>query len=259
MAYQRLLLSIADDEYAYASLGLVHSNVIITKISNYELLRELKVHQIYHLVSLFIVLGAGFYFYLLKILFEKKVFLQVAILILTVVFLRYFIFRFGGNPFAHPPLVGISSLISVAIFGLTDLSLKFIPFLIYNLFAIYYFFKLIKFNNKLTSFLIAISLFSIPGILYIGTAVEQSLYSIICFSIISIELINNNEPNYKKLSSMHFYGWKKGLKTGMYYLRSQSVVQAQKFSVDISVEKNKTKKSIMACSRDNPNCDSCGA
>ena len=28
------------------------------------------------------------------------------------------------------------------------------------------------------------------------------------------------EPNYAKLSSMHFYGWKKGLKTGMYYLRN---------------------------------------
>ena len=145
------------------------------------------------------MLGAGFYFYLLKILFKKKVFLQVAILILTVIFLRYFIFRFGGNSFAHPPFVGISSLISGAIFGLTDLSLKFIPFLVYNLFAIYYFFKLIKFNNKLISFLIVISLFSIPGILYIGTAVEQSLYSLICFSIISIELINNNKPNYKKL------------------------------------------------------------
>ena len=29
------------------------------------------------------------------------------------------------------------------------------------------------------------------------------------------------DPNYAKLSSMHFYGWKKGLKTGMYYLRSK--------------------------------------
>ena len=70
-----------------------------------------------------------------------------------------------------------------------------------------------------------------------------------------------SQPNYKKLSSMHFYGWKKGLKTGMYYLRSQSAVQAQKFSVDISTVKNnkKEKKVVMACSRDNPDCDSCGA
>jgi ribonucleoside-diphosphate reductase subunit M1 len=31
---------------------------------------------------------------------------------------------------------------------------------------------------------------------------------------------------------MHFYGWKKGLKTGMYYLRTQPAVQAIKFTVD---------------------------
>jgi len=36
----------------------------------------------------------------------------------------------------------------------------------------------------------------------------------------------------KKLTSMHFYGWKKGLKTGMYYLRSQAAVDAIKFTVD---------------------------
>jgi ribonucleotide reductase alpha subunit len=35
-----------------------------------------------------------------------------------------------------------------------------------------------------------------------------------------------------KLSSMHFYGWKKGLKTGCYYLRTKAPVAAQKFTVD---------------------------
>ena len=40
------------------------------------------------------------------------------------------------------------------------------------------------------------------------------------------------DPSYGKLSSMHFYGWKKGLKTGMYYLRSKSAVDAIKFTVD---------------------------
>jgi ribonucleoside-diphosphate reductase alpha chain len=39
-------------------------------------------------------------------------------------------------------------------------------------------------------------------------------------------------PNYSKLTSMHFYAWKKGLKTGMYYLRTKAPVMAQKFSVD---------------------------
>merc|ERR1719407_68582 len=40
------------------------------------------------------------------------------------------------------------------------------------------------------------------------------------------------DPNYGKLSSMHFYGWKKGLKTGMYYLRSKAAADAIKFTVD---------------------------
>lgn len=40
------------------------------------------------------------------------------------------------------------------------------------------------------------------------------------------------EPNYGKLTSMHFYGWKLGLKTGMYYLRTKPAVNAIQFTVD---------------------------
>jgi ribonucleoside-diphosphate reductase alpha chain len=38
---------------------------------------------------------------------------------------------------------------------------------------------------------------------------------------------------------MHFYSWKKGLKTGIYYLRSQAKTSAQKFSVDLENSKKK--------------------
>jgi len=44
------------------------------------------------------------------------------------------------------------------------------------------------------------------------------------------------EPNYGKLTSMHFYGWKLGLKTGMYYLRTKAAAAPIQFTVD------KTKK-----------------
>ncbi len=40
------------------------------------------------------------------------------------------------------------------------------------------------------------------------------------------------EPNFAKLTSMHFHSWKKGLKTGMYYLRTKSAVDAIKFTVE---------------------------
>lgn len=53
-------------------------------------------------------------------------------------------------------------------------------------------------------------------------------------------------PTFKTINSMHFYGWKKGLKTGMYYLRSQAKTSATKFSVDIEKIKSDDKKKIEA-------------
>lgn len=47
-----------------------------------------------------------------------------------------------------------------------------------------------------------------------------------------------NAPNTAKLTSMHFYAWKKGLKTGMYYLRTQAATQAVKFTVENQAGKN---------------------
>jgi len=40
------------------------------------------------------------------------------------------------------------------------------------------------------------------------------------------------EPTYAKISSMHMYAWKQGLKTGCYYLRTKAVASAQKFTVE---------------------------
>lgn len=47
----------------------------------------------------------------------------------------------------------------------------------------------------------------------------------------SLNLFVDN-PTASKLTSMHFYGWKKGLKTGMYYLRSQAATQAVQFTIE---------------------------
>ena len=44
--------------------------------------------------------------------------------------------------------------------------------------------------------------------------------------------IHLKDPNFGKLTSMHFYAWKKGLKTGMYYLRSTAAADAIQFTLD---------------------------
>ncbi|HAS60908.1 MAG TPA: ribonucleoside-diphosphate reductase subunit alpha [Algoriphagus sp.] len=80
------------------------------------------------------------------------------------------------------------------------------------------------------------------------------------------------DPNFGKLTSMHFYAWKKGLKTGMYYLRSQAAAAAIKFTLDKSALEPKedkaqvetvtksTKQEAVQCSLDNPDdCEMCGS
>jgi len=83
------------------------------------------------------------------------------------------------------------------------------------------------------------------------------------------------EPNFAKLTSMHFYSWKKGLKTGMYYLRTKAAADAIKFTVEaqeaapkeilgnedeLIVERNAVISSEVSCSLDNPDaCEACGS
>ncbi|MBF9253010.1 ribonucleoside-diphosphate reductase subunit alpha [Pontibacter sp. 172403-2] len=73
--------------------------------------------------------------------------------------------------------------------------------------------------------------------------------------------------NFGKLTSMHFYSWKRGLKTGMYYLRTKSAVDAIKFTVEKQaaetlspVYNQEQNRSDMSCSLDNPDaCEACGS
>jgi ribonucleoside-diphosphate reductase alpha chain len=83
--------------------------------------------------------------------------------------------------------------------------------------------------------------------------------------------IHIKDPNFGKLTSMHFYAWKKGLKTGMYYLRTKAAADAIKFTVEKQAEvalepvidmneDNESKLAAMACSLDNPEaCEACGS
>ncbi len=72
------------------------------------------------------------------------------------------------------------------------------------------------------------------------------------------------QANFGKLTSMHFYGWEKGLKTGMYYLRTKAATDAIKFTIDKSVVEEPSVSSLeeqqaaIACSLENPdNCEMC--
>ena len=96
----------------------------------------------------------------------------------------------------------------------------------------------------------------------IDQAADRGAY--ICQSQ-SLNIFMEN-ANFGKLTSMHFYGWEKGLKTGMYYLRTKAATDAIKFTVDKNAIQEPTAKSLevaqaeMACSLDDPdNCEACGS
>lgn len=82
----------------------------------------------------------------------------------------------------------------------------------------------------------------------------------------SLNLFIEN-PNFAKLTSMHFYAWKQGLKTGMYYLRTKAARDAIKFTVENAAkaerlptvnERQDEQEAEIACSLDNPDaCESC--
>lgn len=82
----------------------------------------------------------------------------------------------------------------------------------------------------------------------------------------SLNLFIQN-PNFAKLTSMHFYAWKKGLKTGMYYLRTKAASDAIKFTVEHQAEQqlapvvpDENALSEISCSLDNPEaCEACGS
>jgi ribonucleoside-diphosphate reductase alpha chain len=84
---------------------------------------------------------------------------------------------------------------------------------------------------------------------------------------LNIHLMN---ANFGKMTSMHFYAWKKGLKTGMYYLRTKAATDAIKFTVtkeenvqpkaeELAKATDQNQQAIQ-CSLDDPEgCEMCGS
>lgn len=100
----------------------------------------------------------------------------------------------------------------------------------------------------------------IPQRAIIDLAADRGAY--ICQSQ-SLNIFLEN-ANFARLTSMHFYGWEKGLKTGMYYLRTKAATDAIKFTVENSImnevkaQKDEELQAEITCSLDDPeNCESC--
>ena len=82
------------------------------------------------------------------------------------------------------------------------------------------------------------TVWEIPQKTLLNLAIERAPY--ICQSQ-SLNVFMG-EPTFAKMSSMHFYAWKNGLKTGSYYLRTQAAADSIKFTVNVDALMNATDK-----------------
>lgn len=97
------------------------------------------------------------------------------------------------------------------------------------------------------------TVWEIPQKVIIDMAADRGIY--VCQSQ-SMNLFFA-DVNIGKLNSAHFYGWQKGLKTGMYYLRTQAKTQAIK-GLGVEIPANKSAEQSVACSINSPeDCQSC--
>ena len=74
--------------------------------------------------------------------------------------------------------------------------------------------------------------------------------------------IHMQDANFGKLTSMHFHAWKRGLKTGLYYLRTKAAADAIKFTIvkDEKAIDKEQEQAAMQCSIDNQDdCEMCGS
>ena len=76
--------------------------------------------------------------------------------------------------------------------------------------------------------------------------------------------IHMQDATFGKLTSMHFHAWKKGLKTGLYYLRTKAAADAIKFTIvkdeKKSIEEKENEQAAIECSIDNKDdCEMCGS
>ena len=111
LSWEKISLSITDDENAYINLGFVHSNILIdNNHENFEILNNLKIKLIFQLDIFINNLGKYHFFLRLKIFSRKKIF-QITILCLAIILLRLVVNNFGGNTISSPPINWFASFI----------------------------------------------------------------------------------------------------------------------------------------------------
>ena len=198
LSMDKLNLSLSGDELAFAQTGVIHG-INLSKIAS-ELspfFDEIAFKYLVQFFSFFSLLAFGLLFFLcLKVNTHNH---QLIVILLLLLSMRVLVSMLGGNTFVHPPLSSLFPLIFGAFFGVNDLIFKLSYFLPYTAFIYIFYKQLKKYFDKFTSYLFCLAFATVPVLWSLGSTLEPSLWSVICFSIVVFKLVSEKEPDYSNL------------------------------------------------------------
>lgn len=200
LSYSQLRHALFSDELFYSYASHAHAIYLSSILANrLPILENIPFRYLVHGFSfMLLALASGFIFFSTKLSWKIRVILFPVLLII----LRAVISMVGGNNSPHPPLNLVPIQISGAIFGITDFSLKLSSFIPYTIFVLVVQRIIVRVFDQTISVLMALVIATIPLLLLLGSTVEQSLWSAICFTLVLLELITAQTQKFMRLMSL---------------------------------------------------------
>jgi hypothetical protein len=194
-------LSITGDQLYYSNYAFIHSVKLLPMLSSViPDIQSFQAATIIKVISFLLLIVFSIFFLILHRLHRFNYLLFLSIVVLSIIFLRTLIVFLGGNPVIHAPFSSVYLMFFAPILGINDFGLQASYAFVYAIFGISIFLKISNLlSSNTVSALLTISIFSIPAFFFLGSTIEPSIFSIICYSLVLLSLTSNSFVNYKNL------------------------------------------------------------
>lgn len=200
LGYESLGQSLQGDESAYLVLAFGHAIKGLLKFGDHlPMLANWHAKSLIQFISILLVGALVLFIFISKKLAWPW---RIALVLGALIFCRILVMIFGGNPSPHPPLGGLFHLIFGAVFGVSDFSLKTAYFAVYVVFIFGIYKVATQKSSQLLSLLFALAVATIPLSLHLATIVENSIWSLISFSLVMLLIAASEKQNYVRLASL---------------------------------------------------------
>jgi hypothetical protein len=194
-------LSLTGDELFYASYGFIHSAKIIPILAlEVPDMLSLDASIVIRLITLVFFILLFFLCYVLLRSSESSYLFLTLMTLLILILARLLFVYLGGNPVIHTPLTSAYIALIGTFVGISDLALQSGQLFIFVVFGFFVFtrFKL-SVGISYLAFMLVLAFLSIPAVFLLGSDLEPSLWTMICYSIVLLYLAEKKFKEHKFL------------------------------------------------------------